>query len=92
MEKVVVFGVGRNYQKYKDFICHNFDIVGFIDNAWDIINACERGMEVYPIEHIGEMNFDKVIITPIAYYEDIYNQLLEASISKDIVNDINNCA
>lgn len=77
MEKVIVFGVGKNYQEFKSSIQQEYEIVCLVDNNYKKI----LGEHVYPPCEIRKRTFDYVVITPTCY-EDIWKQLVELGVEK----------
>ncbi len=70
MKKAVVFGIGKNFERRKDVIEREFDIVGVVDNFKSNGETPEK---------LKDYDFDTVIITPNDYLP-IKQQLLQMGI------------
>lgn len=62
MKRVIVFGLGKEYEKRKDIIEKNFEVVCLIDNF-------KSGNGIKKPEAIIDQDFDIVVITPSRYTE-----------------------
>lgn len=72
MEKVIVFGLGNNFEEYKERIEHNFCIVAYSDNRTNI----QMELFISP-DKINEIEYDKILISSTKYFYDIKLQLVE---------------
>ena len=77
MKDIVVFGLGNNWRMYQDVIKEKFSIVGYIDNNWEKIEG-----EASPVENVGYMKFDWIVIMPDVY-EDMVQQLHNKGIADE---------
>ena len=75
MDKVAIFGLGKNYINHKKEYESNYEIVCLVDN-----NLERKGAK--PVSYLRDIQYDIVIITP-SYYKDMYEQLLDMGIPKD---------
>lgn len=81
MEKVIIIGIGRVYERRKELIEKNYKI------EYLAANDKPKESKEYPFIYVNEIkneDFDKIIICSV-YYKDIMSQLLKLDI------DINRC-
>lgn len=76
MKKVILFGAGSNYRRYKDEYKKRYHVVGVIDNYY--VNYVEEN--IHPVSFINEIEYDSILIT-VDKYEDMYEQLIKMGIS-----------
>lgn len=67
MEKVIVFGVGRNYRKHIAQIERKYDVVALVDNNW---KKLQNGVQ--PVAIIQNKTYDFILVTP-----DVYGEILQ---------------
>ena len=94
MDRVIVYGLGREYEKLIPLLEHNFEIVAYCDR-----NKNNKIDNIAPQE-IANFHYDKIFITSTKYYEEIKSDLINVYgveeckiISKeDILGDFRNSA
>lgn len=59
MEKVIVFGVGRNYRIHRRQIERMYEVVALVDNNWTLLSN-----GVQPVEVIKNEVYDYILVTP----------------------------
>ena len=82
-KRVIVFGIGRVYQRQKEWINAEYHVVGLMDNYPD--NCHEemvRSVETTLGYFREGVDFDSIIITTKSY-EEMYNQLLTLGIDRE---------
>lgn len=77
MEKVIVFGVGRNYRKHIAQIERKYDVVALVDNNW---KKLQNGVQ--PVAIIQNKTYDFILVTPDAYGE-ILQQIRGLGVSEN---------
>lgn len=65
-EKVIIFGVGKNYQLYKTQINDNFRILAIVDNDINIQNTEVDGYIVISADQLQEFEYDLILVTEVA--------------------------
>lgn len=60
--KIVIFGVGQYYQKRKDKISSDIEIVAFLDNNFKIFGKIIDGIQVFPPHKIQQIFCDKIVL------------------------------
>lgn len=76
MEKAIIFGAGRNFEKYEKRIEELYDIIAVVDNSTEKQNSGER---IQRPDYILTIEFDKIIITPNESVH-IYNQCIKLGV------------
>lgn len=84
MKKVLIWGIGRNYQANKNIIRNDIEIIGFVDNNSTVQGTVVDGKKVYSPAEIGVLNFDFLFIF-CQKYPDVRKQIMKMDISRDIV-------
>ncbi len=74
--KIVIFGVGEIFKKYKDRISKEDEIVAFLDNNQGIQGSKIDGVQVCSPESVKHILYDKIVIMS-GYYHDIKRQLFD---------------
>ena len=64
-EKVIIFGVGKNYQLYKTQINDNFRILAIVDNDINIQNTEVDGYIVISADQLQEFEYDLILVTEV---------------------------
>jgi len=83
MKKYLIYGIGENYQKCKDYF--KGKVVGYIDkNHQD--DLMEDGLPVYDISQITSLNFDVCLITSTKYFNEIYKEATKYIDPKKIIS------
>lgn len=59
MEKVIVFGIGRNYRKHRTQIERMYTVVALVDNDWELL---QNGVQ--PVDVIKDTLYDFILVTP----------------------------
>ena len=82
MNKIVVYGLGKDYESQKAFLKNTYDIVGYSDK-------CNKNIEkyIYP-KDICSMKFDFVYITSSKYLEEIKEELFHLGIKKEKIKSL----
>lgn len=79
-EKVVIWGIGnigKQTMDYKWTFEDCIDVVAIIDNNKRAWNTKINGMTVHCPDDIKKIQFDKIVIASIDYFDDIEKQLIE---------------
>ena len=71
--KIIVYGLGSDYEFYKYFLQDCFEIVAYSDKDRDKWEKFEKGI---PVEKIKDYPFDYIYVTPYKYVEEIKQELL----------------
>lgn len=88
-QKVIIFGTGKNLEKYKERLNLN-EIDIFIDNSLQMQGTTLFGKLVMPPQEISNRNFDYIVIFSAKYFEQIYHQLLyELAVPMEKIIDFN---
>lgn len=77
MEKVIVYGLGRAWNKLKTTISNAYDIVGYVDENKSISN------EIMDTDELLRQEFDYILITPMGCKCEIINHLRELGIKEE---------
>ena len=81
-KKIIVFGKGAYWQKKKDYVNKNYEVVAIVDN-----NKSNRAYDGVPIYSPGEIKqlpeYDIFIMTTKKYFFDIIIQLQNLKISDE---------
>lgn len=81
MERVVIFGTGKWYSKYKEIVSYNSQIVYLFDNNTAKWGTMIDGIPVVEPASIDESDYDYVILMSIKAVE-MKRQLIESGVSK----------
>ena len=77
-QKVVVFGTGNYYQKYKEEL-QSYEIVAFVDNDCRKHGTSLDGVKIRPVEECARLMFDYIILLSV-YEDEMKEQLLRLNI------------
>lgn len=80
--KIILFGTGVYYRRYRGKIPDNIEVIGLLDNNEKLWNACLDGTVIYPPQEIFSLSFDNVVLLSAKAYE-MKEQLLEMGVSED---------
>jgi len=89
MKKVIVFGLGRDFRLYQDWLYSNFDVVALTDNseaARQSINATTHtDVVVIPPDDICRYDFESVVIVVSDFFgkDTVKHQLLQYGIQPE---------
>lgn len=88
MYKVILWGVGADYQKYYNLIKYeeykgNIDIVAVVDK--DNWQKNVDGYNMISVKEICYYEFDYIIVTSSKYYNDIVNEAIQLQIALDLL-------
>lgn len=64
-EKVIIFGVGKNYQLYKTQINDSFNILAIVDNDINRQNTEVDGYIVISADQLQEFEYDLILVTEV---------------------------
>lgn len=67
--RVVIFGTGKVYQKYKNSIKKSIELVAFIDNDSKKWGKVLDGIMIYPVSDLDELEYDKVFLLSASHLE-----------------------
>lgn len=79
--KIIIFGIGEYFNKCKEIIYENFEIIAFSDNDKNKQGKFFENKIVINPENILEYKFDYVVITSV-YEIEIENQLLRLGVDR----------
>lgn len=88
MMKVLIFGTGNFYEKYKDCFRNDIQIVGFLDNNEQKVGKLLDGKPIFKMCAVCDLEYDFIFLLS-AYYMEMRQQLLPFGISPDVIYDIN---
>lgn len=80
--KVIVYGIGNNFTRNYKWLEENFEICGLVDSSVKKQGKKIGRHTVEDITNIHGREFDKILVTPNAYFE-ITKMLLEYGVSKE---------
>lgn len=81
--KLVVFGTGKLYQRYKSyFLKDNHRIIAFLDNNPDMWGKHMDGVQIYNPIDVMKMDFEMIILMSLKENE-MYEQLLKIGIEEN---------
>lgn len=86
--RAVIFGIGQNWNFYKDRLSREYEIVALADNLWEgLKKQGEVGIPLASPEKLPELAWDKIVILPSGGARlEIVRQLLALGVpSEDIV-------
>lgn len=76
MEKVIIFGIGNEFRKYKDYLVKKYDIVAYTANDRNFVTEDIESKFIDPTD-ILKYEIDKIIIaTTPCYLNEITEQIL----------------
>lgn len=78
MKKVIVYGLGENYIKSKDYIEKRFEVIGYSDKDYSKKESFSNFLEP---EMLKNIEYDCLVVTPKC--EDVKNYLEELGIPAD---------
>ncbi len=87
MQKILLFGTGNLYKQKEEYVRHNFDIVGYLDNNLEIngkglCKNVERPM-CRPENSVFLLNSDIKIVLMSYDYVSMWKQLYSLGVDKD---------
>ena len=77
--KVVVYGVGGNFNRNYEWLENNYEIVALVDGNADRQGILIKNFQVLSMEQCEVLEYDKIIITP-NWYKPIKKALLDYGI------------
>lgn len=77
--KVVIFGRGYIYRKYKDIIFDLFEVIAFIDNQCKEDGLEEKGIPIYNPKFICNLQYDYILLMSVSAVE-MREQLMESNV------------
>lgn len=80
--RIVIFGVGKIYERYSTYISSKDEIVAFIDNNVRIQGEKKNGIEIYSPVEICELSYDEIVIMS-NYLSEMRDQLLQLGCSEE---------
>lgn len=78
--KTIVFGTGSYYDKLKETIKKNYNIIYFADNDVNKIGKFKDGVKIIDPNKIHTLNYDKVLIVSM-YFNSICKQLINNGVN-----------
>ena len=84
MEKIVVFGLGKDFSEKEKQLSEKYKIVAYTDNYLFPEN---RELFISP-DKINEIDFDKVFICTRKYKDAVKCQLVSSGISEEKIADL----
>ena len=81
--KIIVFGLGRIYQKFKDAL-KGHQVVGYIDNNRELWGKEIDGIKVYRPDEINLLSYDFICIMS-KYEEEMKEQLIKLGIWEQVI-------
>ena len=86
-KKIIVFGIGNNYFKNKEFLQNRYNVIALCDNSLDKQGNTTDGFKCISPADILTFDFDKIIILPNDF-SSIYKQLLQLGIPENKIDTI----
>ena len=83
--KIVVFGTGDYYHKYKKYLCES-EIEAFIDNDSSKIGTKLDGIDICPVNEIKKLEYDKIVLMSV-WKNEMLLQLLELGVKIQKIMD-----
>lgn len=86
-KKIILYGAGKVGVDYRKQLadCANFEICVWVDRDYDKYQ--EKGVDVQPVEHILEVEFDFILVAvrKQKVFQEIKKKLVDMGVSKDAV-------
>ena len=76
MKKIVVYGMGEEFKKYKESILRVFAVVACTDSYLEPSNEWEKEYYIHP-DRISEVEFDKILVCSTKYQDAIGINLIK---------------
>lgn len=73
-KKIIVYGLGKDYQSAKDYIKNKYDVIGYSDR--NKRNFQEEGNYISP-EELKEYEYDYICITSSKYFDEIRHEIAQ---------------
>lgn len=86
--KVVIFGTGQFYEKYKSSIKKDNELIAFIDNDPTKWGKILDGIMIYPISDLDKLEYDVVFLLSV-YYLEMQKQLRTMGVPKEKIYNMN---
>lgn len=86
MINILIFGMGKIYNKYKLKIKPNINVIGILDNNETVIGKIVDNVRVYNPEQVQNLEYDKILLLS-AYCEDMRHQLLSLGVENARIED-----
>lgn len=74
-EKIIVYGLGKDYESAKDYIKNKFDVIGYSDRNRERFH--EEGNFIRPGD-FKEFEYDYICITSSKFFEEIRQEVVKA--------------
>ena len=84
--KIVVFGTGKLYDRYKTKLRDGVEIVNLIDNNAAKIGTYIDGIKVVSPKELQSIDYEYICLLSV-YEEDMRNQLIDMGIKRDVIVD-----
>jgi len=81
-KKVVIFGRGCIYRRYREKIFNALKVIAFIDNQCKGTGILEDGIPVYTPASIHNLEYDKILLMSASAFE-MRNQLVKLNVAID---------
>lgn len=82
--KICIFGTGKIYNRYKDRLKSNVEIVCLIDNNKDKIGTYIDGIRVVSPNMLKNLEYDYICILSV-YEEDMRKQLRDLGVNPGVI-------
>ena len=86
--KVVIFGTGKFYQKYKNKFKKSIELVAFIDNDSEKWGEMLDGIVIYPVSDLDKLEYDIVFLLSASYL-DMKRQLRALGVPRNKIYSMN---
>lgn len=86
--RVVIFGTGKFYQKYKNSIKKNIELVAFIDNDPGKWGKMLDGIMIYPVSDLNKLEYDIVFLISTSHAA-MKRQLWTLGVPRDKIYSMN---
>lgn len=80
--KVVIFGTGKYYQRRKDKISPDTEIVAFLDNNLQLAGKFIDGIQIFSPYKIEQISYDKIVLMS-AKKTEMHEQLIKLKIPEE---------
>ena len=86
--RVVIFGTGKYYQKYKDRLKKSIELIAFIDNDSEKWGKTLDGIMIYPVADLIKLEYDIVFLLSASHL-DMKRQLRMLGVPRNKIYSMN---
>lgn len=85
MEKIIIYGLGKNYRLWKAVLIEHYEIVGYCDTYKRNLENVEY--DIHELPYI-QNEYDFILVTSLQYSYEITEKLLTLGISENKIKVI----